>query len=526
MSDRKHILKSAGIVGIMTTVSRLFGYARDAVLAMVLGAGFGMDAYTIAFRLANLLRRLVAEGSMTAVFVPVFAQYEKEQPPQKVWEFAGIFMTTLAFVLTGIVLVNIAVAPWFVRLLAPGFGDIPGKLELTVFLNRMLAPYLLFIGLAALDMAILNTRHVFGIPAASPILLNVSIIACALGVAPFLPEPAVGVALGTLLGGLLQWLCQMPALRKQGFRWRWQVSFAHPQVRKIGKLIVPGLFAIGVTQIELVFGSFVASFLPEGSVSSLYYADRVMELALGIFAVSLATVILPVLSRQAAEKKIEDMKQTMVSTLRTLSFITIPATVALMVLAHPIVRVLFQHGRFDAADTERTAFALVFFGAGLFFFSAVKVVVPVFYSLTDMKTPVRIAAWALLVNVLCTLVLVFPLKQGGIALAASVAAVFQLVVLLRVLRSRYGALGLKKFAVASLRDFALAGVMAVGCWLFLQATGFEGQGLLSQIFLLLACIGLGMGFYFLASLLLGVKEIREWKDILAGKFKSQTSSSN
>ncbi len=525
-SSRRHILRSAGIVGIMTTISRIFGYIRDAVLAAVLGASNSMDAFTVAFRLANLLRRLVAEGSMTAVFIPVFTQYEKTQPKDKVWEFVGTFTTTLGFVLSGIVLFNIALAPWLIRILAPGFASIPGKWELTVFLNRIMAPYLLFIGLAALDMAVLNTRHRFGIPAAAPILLNCSIILCALGLTPLFPERATGVAIGALIGGILQWVCQLPSLFKIGFRWHWKISFTHPEIRRMGRLIVPGLFGIGITQFELIFGSFVASFLDEGSVSSLYYADRVMELALGIFAISLATVILPILSRLAAEKKIEEMKHTMVTIMRDLSFITIPATVGLMVLATPIVQVLFEHGRFTAFDTQRTSFALLFFGLGLFFFSAVKVVVPVFYSLTDMKTPVRIAAIAFLVNVALTLLLVFPLKQGGIALAASLGAAFQLVALLWIFRRRFGALGLKEFLWSMMRVVGASLVMGAFCWWFLHAVGFAHQTKILKTLLLFAGIGLAMVLYLAVCLLIGVREVHEWKDILKQKFKPQISENS
>ena len=521
--SQRQILRSASVVGIMTTTSRIFGYARDAVLAMVLGAGNSMDAFTVAFRLANLLRRLVGEGAMTAVFVPVFTQYEKKNSQEKVWEFAGIFMVTLGFLLAGIVIFNILAAPWLIRFMAPGFGAVPGKWELTIFLNRLMAPYLLFIGLSALVMAILNTRHIFGIPAATPILLNISIIVCALGLTPFFPERATGAAIGALIGGVLQWTVQLPALFKQGFRWKWKVAFNHPEVRRIGRLIVPGLFGIGITQFELIFGSFVASFLAEGSVSALYYSDRVMELAMGIFAVSLATVILPTMSRLAADKKIDEMKHTMIMILRALSFVTVPATIGLMVLATPIVQVLFEHGKFTALDTQRTAFALVFFSTGLFFFSSVKVVVPVFYSLTDMKTPVRIAGIAFGVNVALTLLLLYPLKQGGIAFAWSLAAAFQFGALLWIFRGRYGRLRLKEFFAPLTRMTAAALVMGLFCWWFLRATGFSHHGMLLRAALLLADIGLGVLVYLGLSLAMGVNEIREWKGLLGKKISRPPS---
>ncbi len=519
-SPHRRILKSAGVIGVMTTISRFFGYARDAVLAIVLGAGNSMDAFTVAFRIANLLRRLVGEGAMTAVFVPVFTQYEKKNTQDKVWEFAGVFTTTLAFLLAGVVIFNIVLAPWLIKILAPGFHSVAGKWELTIFLNRLMAPYLLFIGMAALAMAILNTHHVFAIPAATPILLNCSIMLGALGLAPWMKEPAVGVAVGALIGGLLQWTFQLPALFRQGFQWKWQVSLAHPEIRKIGRLIVPGLFGIGITQFELVFGSLVASFLAEGSVSSLYYSDRVMELVLGIFAVSLATVILPILSKLAAEKKIEQMKDTVMSVLRTLSFITIPATVGLAVLAKPIIQVLFEHGRFTAADTQKTAFALVFFAVGLFFYSAVKVIVPAFYSLTDMKTPVRIAGLALLINIIFTLALVFPLQQGGIALAASLGAAFQLGALLWIFRKRYGTLGIRGLLKTLLKVCIAAALMGIFCAWFVHATHFFARPFVQRAALLFIDIGLAAGIYLLTCLALGVREFHECIELVHSRLKN------
>ncbi|HRZ86960.1 MAG TPA: murein biosynthesis integral membrane protein MurJ, partial [bacterium] len=288
--SKKKIVRSALTVSLMTAVSRVCGYVRDATLAAILGAGFSMDAFTVAFRIANLLRRLVAEGSMTAAFIPVFTKYKTDHSKEEVWDFANKMFYTLSLILAVITVVGIVFSPLIVKVMAPGFDSVAGKTALTVLLNRILAPYILCIGLAALAMAILNSLGYFGIPSFTPVLLNLSIIVCTLLFAPFFKEPATATAIGALIGGALQVAIQIPLLKKNGMTFRPHISFTHPAVRKVGQLIVPGIFGIGVTQIELLFGSLIASFLAQGAVSSLYYSDRVMELVLGIFVISLSIV--------------------------------------------------------------------------------------------------------------------------------------------------------------------------------------------------------------------------------------------
>jgi putative peptidoglycan lipid II flippase len=508
--SKKRIVKSALTVSLMTAVSRVFGYVRDATLAAVLGAGFSMDAFTVAFRIANLLRRLVAEGSMTAAFVPVFTRYKTEHSEEDLWDFANKMFYTLSAVLVVITIAGIIFSPLIVKIMAPGFTDIEGKVALTVLLNRILAPYILFIGLAALAMAILNSLGHFGIPSFTPVLLNISIIVCTLLFAPFFKQPAVATAIGALIGGALQVGIQIPLLLKKGMTFRFGISFTHPAVRKVGQLIVPGIFGIGVTQIQLLFGSLIASFLAQGAVSSLYYSDRVMELVLGVFVISLSIVILPEMSKRASVNDMNGLKDLLSFSLRMVSFETIPAAVGLIVLRVPIIKVLFQHGKFTAADTESTAFALLFFSVGLFFFAGIKVVAPAFYSLHDMKTPVKAAWISLVINVILSLILMKPLRQGGIALAMSAAAAVNMLHLLYVFRKRHGRLELKSIAVSILKITAAALIMGAVSALVITLTRFHDRaGIAAQALSLLAAILAGVGTFGVCSHLFGCGEMKE-----------------
>lgn len=512
--SKKKIVKSALTVTLMTAISRIFGYVRDATLAAVLGAGFSMDAFTVAFRIANLLRRLVAEGSMTAAFVPVFTKYRIESKEEDVWDFANKMFYTLSLVLALITVIGIIFSPLIVKVMAPGFKNIEGKMALTIFLNRILAPYILFIGLSALAMAILNSLGYFGIPSFSPVLLNISIIFCTLLLSRFFKEPAVATAIGALVGGALQVAIQIPPLIKSGMNFKFGVSFSHPQVRKVGRLIVPGMFGIGATQIELLFGSLIASFLAQGAVSSLYYSDRVMELVLGVFVISLSIVILPEMSKKAAVNDIGGLKDLVTFSLRMVSFETIPASIGLIALRVPIIKVLFQHGRFTAADTEKTAFALMFFSLGLFFIAAVKVIAPAFYSLHDMKTPVKSTWFSLAVNIVLALLLMKPLRQGGIALAMAVAAAVNVIQLVWIFRKRYGRLELRSIFISMIRTLGASIIMGVVCLFVIKLTNFYGMTrTFHQALSLFAAILAGLITYGVSAYLLGCKEIRELRKI-------------
>src|SRR5215475_1049256 len=478
MSEHRHLLKSASLISAFTIISRIFGYIRDSRIAFLLGAGTAADAYTTAYRIPNLLRRLVGEGAVSAAFIPVFSRYVAEKNKEDAWEFANTLLTVITFVLTAVTLTGILLSPLLVRLFASGFGDTPGKLELTATLNRIMFPYMFLIGLSALAMGILNSFHRFGAPAFAPIVLNLTMIVFSF-LGSLFGDVTKTLAVGVVAGGVFQLAIQTPALLEIGWKIRLKLDFRHPGVRRVAKLMVPVVFGVGIVQINVLVDTQFASYLEEGSVTAIYYADRVMELVLGGYAVAVSTVILPLLSRQAALREMDELKTTLNFATRLILFITFPATVGLILLRHEIIEVLFQHGDFDAASTALTACALPFFALGLSAFSMVKIIVPAFYALQDTRTPVKIAFIAMLLNILLNVIFIRPLRNGGPALATSLAAFFNSLSLLIIFCRRYGTIGLRSIA-ASVAKFA-AGSAALGAvaYLMIHWPGFYG-GRMSQ----------------------------------------------
>ena len=472
IKNEGRILKSIGTVGLATSASRIFGYFRDAVLALVLGAGLGMDAFTIAFRLANLFRRLVAEGAMSTAFVPVFVAYRNEHTNEELWDFARKFFYTLAAGTAAIVLLEVVFAPWVVHIMAPGFLESEEKWQLTVLLTRLMAPYLVLVALAALLGGVLNSLGHFWMPALSPVFFNVSIIVSAFLLARVSQEPAVGIAVGVLVGGGFQLVTQIPAVVRKGMSFKFGWSLSHPQIRKVGALLAPTVFGVGIVQINLLVDSLMASFLREGSVSHLYYADRIMELVLGVFVISVVTVMLPEMSRSAAERDVPALKSTLQFSLRNIAFVAIPATVGLFLLADPIIHVLFERGRFSDVDTERTAVALAFYALGLCFISGTKMMVSAFYALQDTKTPVKAAGISLVLNVVLNWILMQPLKQGGIALATSISSTVSFGYLVYWFQKKNGPIGMHEIRKSVVKILGASAVLGGSCLVLIRIFAF------------------------------------------------------
>ncbi len=475
MTDKKQILKSASIITLVTLVSRVLGYVRDQRIALLLGTTPAADAYVLAYRIPNLFRRLVAEGSMTASFIPVFTGYMRERTKQEVWEFANRLFWTLAVVAAVITILGMVFSPSVVHLFAG--KNVAGAQA--VELNRIIFPYLFFIALAALAMGILNCFDIFGLPAATPVLLNVATIFFSLGIVfRHFKDPATALAVGVLVGGVLQFLIQVPLLVQKGMKFNFGISFSHPAIRDVARLMVPRLFGIGIGQINLLIDTrfATASMMPEGSLAALYLADRVMELVLGGYAIAVATAILPMMSHQAAANDYGALKKTLAFSVRIVAFITVPAALGLMILREPIIRVLFQHGQFVAASTRLTARALLYYSIGLPALASVKLIVPAFYSARDTKTPVIVAFISMVMNVVLNIVfLQFFFKRvqnGGPALATALACFFDFFALFIIFRLRYGSMGtldiLRSFSKISL----CAGIMGVACWLGARYTEF------------------------------------------------------
>jgi putative peptidoglycan lipid II flippase len=459
MTETSRMTKAAGIVGAATLLSRILGFVRDVIVAWFFGAGLAADAFFVAFRIPNVLRRLFAEGSLTISFIPVFTEYLSRNGREEAFRLARCAFWLLSLVLAAVAVGGILLSPLIVKVIAPGFLSSPEKFDLTVLLTRIMFPYIFFIGLVALCMGILNALGHFAAPALAPVLLNIAMISAVLLVSPRLEEPAVGLAIGVLIGGVLQLGLQIPFVIRRGFRLAVRGPLGHPAIKRIAVLMVPAVFGAAVYQINIFVGTLLASLLPEGSVSYLYYADRLVQFPLGVFGIALATAVLPSLSRQAALNDMEGLRSSFAYALRLVFFITIPAMTGLIVLREPIVRLLFQRGAFDVATTRFTAEALFYYAIGLWAFSGVRIVVSTFYALQDTKTPVKVAVISLLVNIVLSILLMGPMRHGGLALATSLAAVVNLILLTHALKKRLGRIGAHDILGSVFKSIVSAAVM-------------------------------------------------------------------
>lgn len=409
-------------MGSNTFLSRILGFIRDLVVARVFGADAGTDAFFVAFKIPNFMRRLFAEGAFSMAFVPVLNEYKTRRGTPALKRFLDDMAGTLGAVLLGVTLLGVIGAPVLILIFAPGFSSDIGKEAMAVEMLRLTFPYLMFISLTAFAGGILNTYDRFGVPAFTPVLLNVSLIACALFLAPEMERPIFALAWGVFIAGLAQLAFQVPFLRQIGLLPRPRVNFGDEGVRRVIKLMVPALFGVSVTQIGLLLNTLLASFLVTGSISWLYYGDRLMEFPLGILGVALGTVILPKLSRKHAQQSPEEFSHTLDWALRWVLLLGVPSAVGLLVLAGPMMAALFHSGEFTGVDVNMAARALMAYALGLTAFMGIKVLAPGYYARQDMKTPVRIAVIAVVVNVAFSLILMFPLGHTGLALATTISA--------------------------------------------------------------------------------------------------------
>ncbi|MBF0367906.1 MAG: murein biosynthesis integral membrane protein MurJ [Magnetococcales bacterium] len=434
----RRLLRAVGTISFYTLLSRIMGFARDVVIARGFGAGMGADAFFVALKLPNFLRRLFAEGAFGTAFVPVFSDYLARGDERETRRAAQAVFTLLTLALTVVVMVGQVIMPLLIMISAPGFVDDAEKYQLTIDLTRITFPYIGLISLVALAGGILNSHRRFALPAATPILLNVFLILGALVIAPYFERPAMGLAIGVFLGGVAQLAIQLPALKRLGlpFRFRWEPN--HPAIKRILTLMGPSILGVSVAQINLVFDILLASLLPAGSISYLYYADRLVEFPLGLVGIAMATAILPALSARAANQDIPGLKRELDFALRVVVVINIPATVGLIALREPILSLLFERGAFDPETTRLTAQALLAYSVGLIAFSGVKVIAPAFYAMKDTRTPVRIAIICLLSNMVLNVILMFPLQHAGLALASSLASFLNVGLLLKHLRGKLG----------------------------------------------------------------------------------------
>lgn len=430
----RRLIKSTLVTGGMTLLSRISGLVRDMVFAGLIGAGAGIaaDAFYVAFRIPNFLRRIFGEGAFSQAFVPVFTEYKTRAPQAEMREFVDRMAGIFGLILFGTTVVGVLAAPFLVYALAPGFSG--EKYELTVAMLRITFPYIFFISLVAMAAGILNTYGRFGAAAFTPVLLNLSMIGAALWLAPRMDNPVMALAWGVFIAGVVQLLFQLPFLARLGLLPRPKLSRGHDGVGRVFKLMLPAIFGVSVAQINTLINTMLASFLVTGSVSWLYYSDRLMEFPLGVFGIALATVILPSLSHQHTSGDKHEFSRLLDWALRWVFVIGLPATAALMLLAGPLLVTFFHYGKFSAHDVIMSTQALIAFAAGLLGFILIKVLAPGFYARQNTKTPVRIGMIAMAVNVVLSLVLVYFFQHVGLALAISISAFVNAALLYRMLR--------------------------------------------------------------------------------------------
>ncbi len=409
---RAGVVQAVGAIGLATLASRVLGYVRDIVLAQTFGAGPVTDAFFVAFRIPNLLRRLLAEGALSTAIIPVFSETLARGGPASFARMVRAVAGAGTVVLCAVSALGMLLAPWIVAVMAPGWRSQAGLFDLAVTLTRTMFPYLLLVGLAALAMGALNSHHRFFTAALAPAVLNIAMIAAVLGLAGRMTPPIMALAVGVLAGGLGQFLVQLPELRRLGVPLMPALDWSHPAVRQVARRLWPAVFSLAAVQVTVIVNTLLASLLQGGTVSYLYYADRVMEFPLGVFGIALATAILPTMSAQAARGQREALRSTLSFALRLSAFIAVPAAVGLVVLGGPIVRLLLQRGEFGAQEAMYTAQALAGYAVGLPAFSATRIAAQTFYALGDTRTPVIVGAVSVAANAVFALSLMWPLEAS------------------------------------------------------------------------------------------------------------------
>ncbi|MCL4457506.1 MAG: murein biosynthesis integral membrane protein MurJ [Nitrospirae bacterium] len=513
MSAKGRIARAAGLMSVATLISRILGYVKDMILARYFGATGMADVFFVAFRIPNLLRELFAEGSMSSAFVPVLTEYQTKDGKE---EANRLVRATFIFILVFVGIIcalGIIFAPTIVTAIAPGFLKDPEKFSNTVLLTRIMFPFLLFISLAALTMGALNTRGIFFVPALAPALLNIVTIISVLTLSMRFTNPIISVAIGVTAGGLVQFLFQVPAFFRQGYNLRFQISnlksrIRHPGLKKIGMLIIPATAGMAVAQINIFVSTILASYLAEGSITYLYYSMRLIQFPIGIFGVAMGMAVLPALSEHSVRGEMEKVKEDFSFALRLLFFITVPAMIGLIALKTPIVSTLFQRGEFGYAATIGTSDALMFYSFGIWAVVGARVITATFYSMQDTKTPVKVAAAAMIINIIMSLLLMGPMKHSGLAFANAIASICNFIVLFYFLRKKLGGVGTRKIARSFAKTLLASAVMGIAGW-FVIGSGLwakSGHDMEKALYLGAAITVCG-GIYMLFACLLKSEEM-------------------
>ncbi len=522
--DRKtHISRTAGLVSLATLISRILGVVREQVLAAYFGAGFFTDAFLVAFRIPNLLRDLFAEGAMSAAFIPTFTKYLKEAGRSEAIKLANMMINLLLVVLSGVTLLIFIFARYLVLILASGFEKVsPDKVDLTVHMTRIMSPFLLFVAIAAVFMGMLNAFGRFFIPALAPAVFNICCILAGIFLSPLMPaigqEPIVSMAIGAFIGGLGQLCIQIPQAVREGYRYEFGLRLSHPGLKRIMTLMIPATFGLAATQINIIVDNEIASYLGNGPISWLNYSFRIMMLPIGLFGVAIATVNLAEVSRNAADRDMDALKATLARSVRLAAVLTIPAMAGMIALKTPIVRILYERGRFSSFDTAQTANALLFYALGLFAYSLVKIIVPTFYALGDTKTPVKVSALSIGMKIGLNFLFLYLFSvlglpvYLGLPLSTAMAAGMNFSLLGHILARKVGSFRNMGIGEVIIKMIVVSTFMGLFCNVLygMLTSLFDTRSLLSDVTNLFIVIIAGILITFFSCWLLNVQEVKEF----------------
>ena len=521
METKYKIAKYAGIVIIATIFCRILGLGREIVISNRFGAGIETDAFFIAFMIPNLLRTFLGEGALNSAFIPIFVEYLTNHDRKKAEYFASNVLNILIIILIIVVVLGIWGAPLLINIIAIGFKSNMYKYQLAITLTRIIFPYIGFVAVAALFMGILNSYNHFLVPALAPAMLNISVIVFALTLS--YKYGIFAIAWGVILGGIGQALIQTPVLVRKKIKYSFVVDFNDPGVKKLLKLLVPVMIGLTITQINIVVDRTIASTLIDGSISALYYSNRLVQFPLGAFGIAISIAVFPTLAKQMAKNNIAEFKKSLLFGLRILLFITVPSAVGLIVLKDSLIRLIYEHGIFSRIASNMTASALLYYSIGLFAYACVRLITMSFYALKDTKTPVKIGIYIVFINIALDLILVRYLAHSGLALATSVAAILNLIVLLKVLQDKIGDFELKSQLSFLVKIIVSSIFLGIICVLVNNYFGsvLDLNNKYNQLIQVIASIFSGGLVYFIISYILDVKEVRNLRKTIKTILRSK-----
>lgn len=515
------IARYTGIVMIATLLCRILGLGREVVISNQFGAGIETDAFFVAFMIPNLLRSFLGEGALNTTFIPIFSEYLTNDNQEKADEFASNVFNILTITLIVIIVLGIWGAPFIVNLVASGFKSDPIKYLLTVRLTKIMFPYIGFAAIAALFMGILNSYKQFFVPSFAPAMLNIGIIVFALWGATKIG--IYSLALGVIAGGLAQALINIPALIKKSFHYKLILNFYDPGIKRLFQLLLPAMLGLAIDKINFVVDRIIGSYLSHGSISALYYANRLMQFPLGVFGIALAVAILPTLSRHVVKEQYNKLSEDFSFGIKIVSFFILPSTIGLIVLSNPIITLFYEHGLFSSNDTNMTVIALICYTIGLFSIATLRLIISTFYALKDTKTPLKIGFIIVIFNLMLDIILVRFFAHAGIALATSIAAIFHLIILGIVLNKKVPGIFAKHLLQFFWKICLSSIIMGIVCWITSKYFGviINIDNKFYQFVQLAISIMLGLIAYYFSGIIFDIPEFKRAGSIINKLFKGK-----